>query len=260
MVAKEADFLLVDRTAPNAAASTIARLASTFVSGAASLFSRKVVINPRFVEVAETQDAYAALSQLYNNHWRFFSCTVVNEYMKVLALEHKDKFVFSHDGVTHLDARKTPYEIAESIYALVQDKPLITDIAIPYDNMGHHVVIYIDLKAQNVEYYDPLGSISTSNMRLEEIRALFFKTSGFVIENTTRHQGCCFRCAIWGLRYIEMRLLGRSAELLFAENGDEIFIDEYRIQTVARKIQERAEKFLAQVGSSSSSSVQVLDE
>jgi hypothetical protein len=113
----------------------------------------------------------------------------------------------------------------------------------------------IDPKQKRVEYYDPKGATSLApesqkgqfKMReeLEAISAHFFNGEGVIVENITQQQSCLFRCGIWGLYYIEERVKGFSMEEIVGRPLTSADMDRYKIEVVARKIEEHAERILA---------------
>jgi hypothetical protein len=200
---------------------------------------------------------------------------VTEEYLQVLSDSQSERFRYSVDGVTYktAESRKTPFQIANEIFVTVYDNPAVTDIAIPYDNREHHVVIYIDRTAKRVEYYDPYGVPAADkrssrglpfNMRdhIEAIQSLYFGTrSSTLVENRVPHQECFFRCAIWGLRYIELRLARRPAEELCVEQIPESAIEDYRREVVAKRIELRALSLLETLPKeTNSNSIVALDD
>ena len=251
------DFVVVTNAAEAARPNFVTQVASAAYSRVLSSFRSRTPIDSRLAEHPATQVAYAALNQLLNTEGKFFSGTVVDEYLKVLKSEYNDRFCYSNKGVIHLPhAEIPPFEIAKELHQVVRDNDQITDIAIPYDNRGHHIVIYVHRPSRKVEYYDPQGARSADgatsrglafSMRrqIEQIAELFFGESYHIAENTSCHQLCLWRCAIWGLYYIEHRLLHISAEELQARTIDSSALDVYRKQTMAQKIEQSARAALA---------------
>lgn len=266
-------FTLVSRDPPQFPPSLPSRFLMTAIERGVALFRSTVNVDSKLASSHKTHSAYVALWKLYNTHGEFYSGTVVDEYLKVLREIHPSGFYYSQEGIIHPPKmQKTPFQIAMEIYKEVYLNTLITDIAIPYDANAHHVVIYVDLRGRKIEYYDPLGVTSKQRRcectesfimrdQLEAIQNLFFDSANSVIvENASPHQRCCFRCAIWGLYYIDKRLSGRSAEELSAETITNDAIDSYKINVLAERIRIRAERiFNADAMQPSNSGVFVLE-
>lgn len=269
------DFVLIPATSTAPVTTTATqRLLTTVFSRSSQLFRSKVTINPDFSHHSETHQASVALEALLNTDGQFFSSTVIDQYLQVLQEKFPTTFSYSIEGTSHLpDQIRTPLQIATDLHTLVQDKAEITHIAIPYDNKGHHVVIFIDRTQKQVEYYDPNGDKSDSDgakrgldfcikQQIQAIQNLFFKeVICSNIENSTPHQKCVFRCALWGLLYIDRRLKGQDAVSLNSEfaiytNSD---IDTYRRDTVAKQIEQRAYRLL-KIALESSSTTVLADE
>lgn len=254
------DFVHVANVPPPAPVSFFWRLFSTFYSRSSALFKAKVSVEEeaRLNRFPETQEALRAIHQLLNTEGAFFTGTVVHEYLKTLWTEHPDKLHYKVDGVIYPPTyQKPPLEIAKEVYEYVQNNPNLTQVAIPYDAKEHHIVIYLDLKERKVEYYDPLGRTpdETSSERglayslheqITAIKTLFFADEGSLHINKAAHQTCCFRCAIWGLLYIESRLRGKSIEEIESSAIEPDEIDRYRKEVMASKIHAHAMSVLSE--------------
>lgn len=217
------------------------RVVRTGAARLSQLFRSSVDIDPRLRE----HQAYQVLERLYNTDGERFSDAVVNEYLKVIypALAHK--FYYSKKGVCYQskETRLSPLDIARRLERKLCQRPEISDIAIPYDKKGHHVVIYIDRRLRQVEYYDPFGRPSNVALReqLVAIQGLFFAgVQSRIIENSYPHQNCFYRCAIWGLYYITRRAAGCSAEELFGATVTNEQMDAFRRQVMAESIKQQA--------------------
>ena len=236
------------------ASSNVSKVASTGLDRLTQLFAAKVNISREFLEHGETLNAYTALDQLYNTKGEFYTSTIVDEY---LTAKRGGKFHYLDKGVVYQTKEfQTPFQVAMAIEKSVYENSAITDIALPYNNKGHHVVIYIDRCKKRVEYYDPFGTNSrdpkserglhfSMQEQLQAIYRLFFNGAALnIIENPTEHQKCKYRCAIWSLHYIDKRLEGLSAEHISATPFTNDDVDRYKIETVARTIEERARRLI----------------
>lgn len=219
--------------------------ASRFVrTGAArvgQLFRTSVDVDPRL----QGEYASRALERLYNTDGERFSGSVVKEYLEAIYPAFAHKFYYSKKGVCAptKESQLSPLEIARKLYRKLQQRPEITDIAIPYDKERHHVVIYIDRRTRQVEYYDPFGRPTKGAWRaqLEAIQRLFFEEGeSRIVENRYPHQNCYYRCAIWGMYYISRRVAGSSAEELFRATFTNEQIDAFRRQEMAEAIKRQA--------------------
>jgi hypothetical protein len=244
------DFVHVTNMAPPAPVSYFWRLFSTFYSRSSALFKAKVSVEEeaRLNRFPETQEALRAIHQLLNTDGEFFTGTVVQHYLKTLWTEYPTHLHYSVDGVIYPPTfQKSPFDIAKEVHVYLQENPHITQVAIPYDVNQHHVVIYLDLKDRKVEYYDPLGKTPEEtgcerkldyalHDQVDAIKSLFFGDEGALHINKAAHQTCCFRCAIWGLLYIESRLRGKSIEEIESSSIAPDEIDRYRKEVMASKI------------------------
>lgn len=248
-----ADFHHVARQSPTSDPTYASRFLTTAKEQTATLVRSKVIIDPHLASLPETHQAYQALDQLHNTHGQFYTSTVVDQYLKVLSDIFKERCFLSTEGVVYQSGEPLkPLIIALKIFQAISDKPEVTDIAIPYDNNQHHVVIYIDRTQKQVEYYDPQGIESSSPKsdrgldfrmqdQLEAIRQIFFGLrEGRIIENKTAHQRCLHACGLWGLHYIDRRLRGWTVEQIESEGYSEHYIDLFKINEVAKSIRERA--------------------
>ncbi|MCB1113281.1 MAG: hypothetical protein KDK62_00815 [Chlamydiia bacterium] len=247
-------FVHVTNQPPPPPSSYFYRLFSTFYARVSSTFRASVPLKEqaRLERFPETDLALKALHQLLNTEGQFFGSNVVEQYLNVLWTEYPNKFCFRLDGVKYLpDCQKRPLEIAREIHRMVQEQPNLLYLAIPFDASQHHIVFLINREDRRVEYYDPLGDKpETRNVgyslkeEVEAIAELFFEDKSKVYVNPTAHQTCCFRCAIWGLLYIERRLKGSSVEEIQSTTINDFEIDRYRKEIIAGKIKTHALKLL----------------
>lgn len=128
--------------------------------------------------------------------------------------------------------------------SLKKDENSIKKIAIPFDNNGHIIMIFIDLESKRIEYYDSKGASSSSsssqryrnieyyrqnsktpykveNLLLsQELRSIHSQLEKLtdqpfkIIENRAQHQENCWSCSIYVSRYVSERLNGNSAEII----------------------------------------------
>lgn len=252
------DFVWVKTANPPAPSWYATRILSTVWAQSVSAFSSTIPIEEEERIKTYSEEAFQAIHQLLNTEGQFFGTAVVRRYLMVLKGEFPH-FRFSIEGVAYPpEEQKKPLEIAEKVFAKWTAREEVSLIALPYDAKAHHVVILIDRKEKRVEYYDPLGEIPEAisksrglffNMKeeIEAIKKLFFGEEGSLYINPAAHQTCCFRCAIWGLWNIDLRLKQFAPEVIecYAPPNEEI--DQFRKQTVAKKIHEHVLKELKEL-------------
>lgn len=193
---------------------------------------------PRFSKYPETAVALRALLTLGKEDK--FSSTVIGSYLDVVESENMSHFYYRVEGVTFIDNRRTPFEIAELINDHIKTNPYLSHFAIPYVINEHHVVIYI-VKDRYVAYYDPYGIPPTPDMKeqLDKIRYLF-RVGNPTVVNLIEHQKDYYRCGAWGSLCISRLAKMVPPEEFFAEVYSGEQLDDFVVNTMAKKIYEKA--------------------
>lgn len=113
--------------------------------------------------------------------------------------------------------------------ALVSANEEFKQVAIPFDNHGHIVMLFVDFETNRIEYYDPKGATSNApeakrygnqlNLRNEllSIQQTLVEKTGRkfrIVENIHQHQENKWSSAVYCIRYVQQRLKGKSAEAI----------------------------------------------